>query len=233
MQNSFQVCIIRNFKWTRVPYSHYKGEVSHFSSKGTVSARLQNTGNEICRLLKMAVKESLAVLHVLREVSLSCQLKCTWQGKGNLGVLAHPVAEKFKTSLGIPLGFAGNPIRTWLFEDKQCVKTYWISNFLCEGSQYVLLCKFPWFFYDADERAGVHARGDWSTWRRCLGSAELSPLTHPCKTSEVYSACICCREERSNSSGDFSILQVKQNDFYIMGLRLESQLGWILFNFPI
>lgn len=100
MQNSFWICIIRIFKWTRVPFSHYKGEMSHCSSKSVVSARLQNIGNEICRLLKMAVKESLAVLHVLREANLSCQLKCTWQGEGNLlEALACPVAERFKIHL--------------------------------------------------------------------------------------------------------------------------------------
>lgn len=231
MQNSFQVCIIRIFKWTRVPYSHYKGEVSRFSSKGTASARLQNTGNEICRLSKMAVKESLVVLHVLREVNLSCQLKCTWKGKRKSGGFGSFCSREIQNIFGDTSGLCWKPhsnLTLWrqavlLKPTEFPVSSVRAHNMFCSAN-------FPDFLMLMMKG---HARERVEHWGRCLGSAELSPLTHSCKTSEVCSACICCWEERSNSSGEFSILQVKQNDFYIMGLRLESQLGWILFNFPI
>lgn len=156
--------------------------------------------------LKMALKESLAVLQVLREANLSCQLKCTWQGKPPEELWLVLWQRGSKHILGDTSGHCWKSHSSLTLWSQACVKTYWVSNSLCEGSQYILLCKFCWFSYDTDERAGVYPRGDWSTCGRCLGSAEQSLLTHSCKISEVYSACICCWEERSNSSGDFSIL---------------------------
>lgn len=146
--------------------------------------------------------ESLAGLCVLRQANLSCQLKSTWPGKGNLlGASADLVAEWFKTYLWV---YFWAFLETSLFEAKQCVKAYCVSSSLCEDSLYISLCKFPLFSYGTDERAGLYARGDQSTCGR--GSAGLSLLANQCKTPEIYSVHTHCWEERSVSSGGFSIL---------------------------
>lgn len=70
-------------------------------------------------------------------------------------------------------------------------------------SFWILLCKCC---SGTVESAGLYTRGDRrSCGRRCLYSAGLALLTNPCKTSEVYSAHIHYWEERSLSSGVFSI----------------------------
>lgn len=83
MLSTVWFCITRISKRTRVWFSHYKGVMSHLSSKWVFRARLQNTGDEIC-------SRSLAWLHVLRESTLA-------------------VTEN--ASLRVLLGTATNPIQ--------------------------------------------------------------------------------------------------------------------------